>query len=73
MLTEDELRHSDLFAKAISDHVARFPAKFQHCVLKAVTEHSQPIFCLLKTGVQTFHQSKTLDYGSVQLRTESFA
>jgi hypothetical protein len=73
MLTENELRHFDLFVKAISDHVARFPAKVRHCVLKAVTEHSQPIFCLLNTGVPKSRQSKTLDYGSVQLRTEAFA
>jgi hypothetical protein len=73
MLTENELRNFDLFAKAISDRVASFPTKFRHCILKAVTEHSQPIFCLLKTGVPTSSQSQTLDYGSVQLRTQAFA
>jgi hypothetical protein len=72
MLTENELRHFDLFAKAIGDRAASFPTKFRHCILKAVTEHSHPIFCLLKTGMPTSDPSQTLDYGSVQLRTESF-
>ena len=51
MLTETELRNFDAFAKSIVRRAAAFPNDFQHCEIQAVAAGTQPIFCLLRSGV----------------------
>ncbi len=72
MLTEDELRHFDHFLDAIGKAVGRFPDRFQHCSLEALTQGSEPLFCLIRAGVESRTDSEFLDYGKVQLRRELF-
>ena len=70
MISEDALRHSDLFLKAIEEATKHFPEQFQHCSLEALTHGAESVFCLLRCGVSKDLKSELLDYGTMQLRRE---
>jgi hypothetical protein len=72
MLTEDELRHFDRFLDAIQTAISRFPERFRHCLLEALTEGTEPLFCLIRAGVDGRVMDEFLDYGKVQMRREVF-
>lgn len=72
MFAEDELRNSGRFLDGIQQAVRRFPKGFQHCLLEALTQGTEPLFCLVRTGVSDQVKNQLLDYGRMQLRREIF-
>lgn len=72
MLTDDELRNFDRFLDGIQRTVSRFPGRFQHCSLEALTEGTGPLFCLIRAGVESRAKDEFLDYGKAQMRREVF-
>jgi hypothetical protein len=73
MLTDDEVQKSDLFIKALSQRIRQFPAEYQSCSLHAVTRGSELLYCLIRLGVVPKGKDVELNYGSIQLRYESFS
>lgn len=73
MLSDDVLRHSDLFQDSIEEAAKHFPRKFRQCSLEALTRGPEAIFCLVRGGVSHTVKSELLDYGAMQLRREAFS
>ena len=72
MLSEDELRQFDLFVSALDKTVHSFPRQLQHCSLEALTRGSEPLFCIIRAGIETQTKNELWDYGKFQLRREGF-
>jgi hypothetical protein len=72
MLTESELRQFDHFVAAISRQITRFPKRFQYCALRAVTESTKTLFCVVRAGLAKSGKARVLEYGKFKLIGETF-
>jgi len=73
MLTDNELRQSDLFVEAIKRQISLFPKQLQYCSVRAATEGPKTLFCIVRAGVpQRGGKSELLQYGKFQLHSEIF-
>lgn len=72
MLSEDELRQFDLFVDALDKTVSGFPTQLRYCSLEALTQGLEPLFCIIRAGIETQPKNELWDYGKFQLRREGF-
>lgn len=73
MLSEDELRQFDRFLGAIDKAVNRFTSRRQYCLLEALTQGSEPLFCIIRAGDESRTKNECWDYGNFQLIRERFS
>lgn len=73
MLSEDELRQFDRFVDAIDKAVSRFASRRQYCSLEALTQGSDPLFCIIRAGDESRTKNEYWDYGNFQLMREKFS